>query len=232
VYYNVVVIERMLTERQKQLLQTIITSYIKDAQPVASGFLANKLKDSVSSATIRNEMVELEKAGFIEQPHTSAGRIPTEKAYQFYVELILDTKKIKKSLNIKEIKNNEEIKNLAKKVSELTGNAVIVAFAKNDFYYTGISNLFSQVEFADRKMLINMSQIIDHLDNKLKDLFEDFSGVEILIGQNNTFGNKCGVVFGSFNFLNEKRLLAVLGPIRMDYERALGLIKEIVENIK
>lgn len=222
----------MLTERQKQLLQTIITSYIKDAQPVASGFLANKLKDSVSSATIRNEMVELEKAGFIEQPHTSAGRIPTEKAYQFYVELILDTKKIKKSLNIKEIKNNEEIKNLAKKVSELTGNAVIVAFAKNDFYYTGISNLFSQVEFADRKMLINMSQIIDHLDNKLKDLFEDFSGVEILIGQNNPFGNKCGVVFGSFNFLNEKRLLAVLGPIRMDYERALGLIKEIVENIK
>ncbi len=222
----------MLTERQKQLLKTIITYYIKDAQPVASGFLANKLKTSVSSATIRNEMVALEKAGYIEQPHTSAGRIPTQKAYQFYVEQILDIKKSKKILSINEVELVEDIKNLAKRISDLTGNAVVVAFAKNDFYYTGISNLFSQAEFADRKMIISMSQIIDHLDKVLKELFDDVDALQIMIGENNPFGNKCSSVIGSFKFNKEKCLMAVLGPVRMDYEKAYAAINEVIENIK
>jgi len=222
----------MITERQKQLLKTIITSYIKDAQPVASGFLANKLKDSVSSATIRNEMVELEKAGYIEQPHTSAGRVPTEKAYQFYVNEILDYKKNKNLLKVNNIDSIDGIKTVAKKISDLTGDAVIVAFAKNDFYYTGISNLFSKAEFADRKMLINMSQIIDHLDKVLEEIFDELEGITIKVGQGNPFGSKCSAVLGSFSLKKEKKIMAVLGTWRMDYERAYTLINEVVENIK
>jgi len=222
----------MITERQKQLLKTIITSYLKEAQPVASGFLANKLKASISSATIRNEMVALEKEGLIEQPHTSAGRIPTEKAYQFYVDELIDFKKDKPLLNLGEINSLEEIKTIAKKISELTGDAVIVAFAKNDFYYTGISNLFAKEEFADRKMLISVSQIIDHLDKVVGDLFEDLDEIEIMIGHKNPFGTKCSALVGTFNYQEEKRLIAIVGPLRMDYEKAYSLINEIVQNIK
>lgn len=222
----------MITERQKQLLKTIITTYIKEAQPVASGFLSNKLKATISSATIRNEMVALEKEGLIEQPHTSAGRIPTEKAYQFYVEEILDFSKVRIFLNIEKIDSVENIKSLAKQIAELTDDAVVVAFAKNDFYYTGISNLFSKPEFADRKMLINMSQVIDHLDKVMEDLFEDSDKVEIMIGHNNPFGTKCSAVLGSFNFQKEKRLIAVVGTLRLDYEKAYALIKEVIDNIK
>ncbi|MBI5077579.1 hypothetical protein HZB94_04335 [Candidatus Falkowbacteria bacterium] len=76
----------MLTERQKKILHLIIESYIKEAQPISSGFLAKKIGGQISPATIRNEMLELERARYIEQPHTSAGRIPTGKAYQWLVE--------------------------------------------------------------------------------------------------------------------------------------------------
>lgn len=222
----------MITERQKQLLKVIISSYLKEAQPVASGFLVKKLKASISSATIRNEMVALEKEGLIEQPYTSAGRVPTEKAYQYYVDELVDFKTSKSILNLGEISSPEMIKNIAKRISEITGDAVIVAFAKNDFYYTGISNLFAKEEFADRKMLISVSQIIDHLDKVVGDLFDDLDEIEIMIGHKNPFGTKCSALVGAFSYQKEKRLIAIVGPLRMDYEKAHALIKEIVQNIK
>src|SRR6478736_626526 len=75
-----------MTERQRQILNAIVEQYAEVASPVGSLLLA-KLFD-VSSATIRNEMAELERLGYIAQPHTSAGRIPTDKGYRFYVNNI------------------------------------------------------------------------------------------------------------------------------------------------
>src|SRR6201984_3666250 len=80
-----------MTERQAKILQAIIEQYAEVASPVGSSLLA-RLFD-VSSATIRSEMAELEKLGYIQQPHTSAGRIPTDKGYRFYVNLLLESKR-------------------------------------------------------------------------------------------------------------------------------------------
>ena len=74
----------MITSRQQQLLKEIVEKYITDVEPVSSKLLTDRL--TVSSATIRNEMNELEKQGFIYQPHTSAGRVPTVAGYKFYVK--------------------------------------------------------------------------------------------------------------------------------------------------
>ncbi len=81
----------MLDNRKKKILQAIVEEYIDTAEPVSSGDLVKEL--NCSSATIRNEMAELEKIGFIEKPHTSAGRIPSQKGYRFYIdELLRDDK--------------------------------------------------------------------------------------------------------------------------------------------
>jgi transcriptional regulator of heat shock response len=72
-----------MTNRQEKILNTIIKEYVKKPQPVSSKILAQKL--GLSSATLRNEMMELEKLGYLNQPHTSAGRIPTEKAYRIFI---------------------------------------------------------------------------------------------------------------------------------------------------
>ena len=86
-----------LDKRKKRILQAIVEEYIETAEPVSSGNLVKELE--VSSATIRNEMAELEKIGFLEKPHTSAGRIPSQKGYRYYVdELVRDDKLTKKEM--------------------------------------------------------------------------------------------------------------------------------------
>lgn len=73
-------------QRRNDVLQAIVEAYIQTAQPVGSELVAKRLREGVSSATIRHIMVELEEQGFLEQPHTSAGRVPTERGYRFYVD--------------------------------------------------------------------------------------------------------------------------------------------------
>ena len=75
-----------MDSRKQKLLQTVVKEYVRNPKPVSSKTLAQKYKLGLSSATIRNEMKELEKAGYLQQPHTSAGRIPTEKGYRFFIK--------------------------------------------------------------------------------------------------------------------------------------------------
>lgn len=79
----------MLNDRKKQILQAIIEEYIQSAEPVSSNAIVQKYNLDYSSATVRNEMASLEKEGFLDKPHTSAGRIPSAKGYRFYVDELL-----------------------------------------------------------------------------------------------------------------------------------------------
>ena len=80
----------VLNERKKKILQIIIEDYISSAEPVGSRTIARKYDLGLSPATIRNEMSDLELLGYLEQPHTSAGRIPSAQAYRFYVDALIE----------------------------------------------------------------------------------------------------------------------------------------------
>ena len=82
----------MLSEREKNILKIIVLEYVKTAKPVSSSMICDFLK--VSSATVRNDMAYLEEMGYLEKEHTSSGRIPSDKGYNFYVDHLLDLKKI------------------------------------------------------------------------------------------------------------------------------------------
>ncbi|MBU4553482.1 MAG: heat-inducible transcriptional repressor HrcA [Eubacteriales bacterium] len=86
-----------LDERKKRILWAIIQDYIATAEPVGSRTLARKYKLGVSSATVRNEMADLEEMGFLEQPHTSAGRVPSHRGYRFYVDHLMQPEKLQDS---------------------------------------------------------------------------------------------------------------------------------------
>ncbi|MEN2996694.1 MAG: hypothetical protein ABC360_06830 [Acetomicrobium sp.] len=79
----------MLTERQLEILYSVVHEYIRTGEPVGSRTISKKYLTNRSAATIRNEMADLEEAGFLHQPYTSAGRVPTSKAYRVYVDMIL-----------------------------------------------------------------------------------------------------------------------------------------------
>ena len=117
-----------MENRKKKILQAIIEEYINTAEPVSSGSIAEKYELNLSSATIRNEMANLEKVGYIEKTHTSSGRIPSEKGYRLYVDELINDKNISLS-EIKYIQSKlmariNEIEDLTKiattTISEIT----------------------------------------------------------------------------------------------------------------
>jgi len=118
-----------MNSRQQKILNTIVKEYVKSSKPVSSKVLVLKHKLELSSATIRNEMKKLEKAGYLQQPHTSAGRIPTEKAYRLFI----------KSLESAEIK--VPVKKISKQSSE-------------DIFEKHFNYLFKQVGKEETKVFI------------------------------------------------------------------------------
>lgn len=225
-----------LTSRQQDLLKIIIESYIKTSVPVGSKQITDNL--DVSSATIRNEMAELESMGYLIQPHISAGRIPTEEAYMFYINNFLD-KNIEIASDdkvlLEDVVNTgderEYYKNLAKKLADMLNLAIIVSFSKNDIYFTGISGLFTQMEFKkDFVCLTDFTSLLDHLDEKSSAIFDKVdSEVNINIGSNNPFSEFCGSIVMKMNY---NYLFSIIGPIRMDYVRVLSCLKYIKEKLK
>lgn len=219
-----------LDKRKREILDIIIKEHIKTGSPVGSSIVVEKYKLSLSPATVRNEMAILEKLNLIAQPYTSAGRVPTELAYRLFLEN-LRNKEI--SEEKKELINNALIddsessyKNTAKVLAGISGNAVFWAFHKNSLYYTGISNLLQQPEFAQMNLIYNISGIIDRLDEIISEIFEDIKpGVKVLIGEENPFSNYCSTIILKYKKGKKSGLLGILSPIRSDYQKNLSIIK-------
>ncbi len=227
--------ELMISERKKLILATIIEEYVKTVQPVSSGCLVEKYEFDISPATVRHEMAELEEDGFIYQPHTSAGRVPTELAYELLLPAWQEENRSKalkpaESKALEQLFRREEAayKQTAKAIAELSHQAVFWAFHKNDLYYTGLSNLFGQPEFRQLEIVSDVSVVIDRLEDLIDDNFERLpAGEQVLIGSNNPFGNFLSAVLVKYQDNRQTGLFGILGPMRMDYARNIALVRFI-----
>ena len=139
----------MLNERKKQILQAVIEEYISTAEPVSSGTIVEKYDLGFSSATIRNDMADLEHEGYLEKPHTSAGRIPSVKGYRFYVDELLNDENI--SLDeIQYIKTQLETKvNEIEDLTKITTNTIsdITHYATVAIGPNSNNNLIKDIKF-------------------------------------------------------------------------------------
>ncbi len=225
----------MITERQTQLLTAILREYVETAEPVSSGFLAKHADEQVSPATIRNELAALEDAGYLTQPHTSAGRIPTEKAWRWYVQNLMQTEAVAKGTreNVQEVirtyrhTHAEMLRRLAKKLAALAGETVVLAPAPNETYYTGLSNLFAQPEFEHVSMVQNMSRVIDRFDDVMGQMFDRLEeDVLVLVGKDNPFSADCGTVMAKYRLPHSHHgLIGILGPLRQNYDEHVAMIR-------
>jgi len=120
----------------------------------------------------------------------------------------------------------QAVKELAKGIAEFSNSAAFVAFSDNDFYYTGLSNLFSQPEFTEQRLVYSLSRVIDHLDQVVNKIFNNVtSEVKVIIGSHNPFAKDCSSVLTKYRVRNSNGLLGILGPIRMDYQNNINLVK-------
>lgn len=181
-------------------------------------------------------MAELEEQGFLAHPHTSAGRIPTEKGWHYYLDNLLPNVKLRSNegaflsaeLRRAEQSGLQPIKALAKGLAELSKEAVMVGFGPHDVYYTGLRNLFRQPEFLSFDQVCNISSIIDHLDEAMADVFDRpaSENVTVLIGQNNPFGQDCSVLWTSIPLAESGTgILGILGPVRLNYAENIARLK-------
>jgi len=214
---------------KEKILKHIIEEYISSATPVGSNYLVSKKKLNCCPATVRNAMMELERDGFLFQPHISAGRVPTPKAYQFYTESLdlkqkLSGKFVKKlDTALKQLKSSDkeqESKTLAKVVAEITNGAVLIAFSKHNYYITGFSNILSQPEFVEMNRLHNLSLALDNLENIIENVFDQIEDTEVFVGPDNIFSEYLSAITSPFS----KGVIGILGPTRMNYKQNLGLI--------
>lgn len=127
-----------LSARKEKILQAVVDSYINSCEPISSAEIKDKHLPALSTATIRNELASLEELGFLIQPHTSSGRIPTAEAYRLYVEKLMPKRKltrtelktVKRYFNRKITELDDILKSTAKVISEIT-NLTSVAYAEN-----------------------------------------------------------------------------------------------------
>jgi len=222
-----------MTERQKQILSAIIEQYAEVAVPVGSSLLA-KVFD-VSSATIRAEMAELERLGYIKQPHTSAGRIPTDQGYRFYVnhlaenvELTSPERRAERALTAR-VQHagmpERTIRNAVDTLVELTHNLGLATIG-NQLYMSGLSNLFGQPEFIGGAQVQQVASLLDNLEPWLREAAPN-EPLSVFIGSENPIGRSAGVSLIVSRFrspFSDHSYIGTLGPTRQNYRDVMSLV--------
>ena len=222
-----------MTDRQKQILCSIVEQYAEVASPVGSSLLA-KVFD-VSSATIRTEMAELERLGFIAQPHTSAGRIPTDKGYRYYVNYLNENMsecteghRGERALTARVHGGgvpDRTIRNAVDTLVELTSNLGIATIG-NQLYMSGLSNLFGQPEFMQGSQVQQVANLLDNLEPWLYEAAPN-EPLNVYIGHENPIGRNagCSLIISRFRSpYSDHSYIGVLGPTRQSYREVMNLV--------
>lgn len=231
----------MITERQQKLLEKIIKEFVASAQPVSSKALEESGFLEVSSATIRSEMNELERMGFLEQPHTSAGRIPSDKAYRFYVDNVVkretselgEKEKRKIDSAVREAPPNprEVNKSIAQVLNELSDNLVITNIIdQDDFFKIGLKNLFEFPEFQELERMFRLTSFFEEFEREVRRFHE----VQVFIGHESPFHNVSeeAVICAEYRLPNGfTGSVVMVGPTRMNYRRNMGLVKYTTDEL-
>jgi heat-inducible transcriptional repressor len=166
----------MLDERTKRILSAVVESYIEKPEPVGSRYIMKRYGFDVCSATIRNIMADLEDSGFLFQPHTSAGRVPTDKAYRFYVDYIFEEGLIAQSAEIKMF-----IENLTKKFRKLRNNM-------NSLFFETTQSLAQATKYLGITLLPDMEKTALHRVEFMK--FKEDNVIAVVVTDKGIVKNK------------------------------------------
>lgn len=233
-----------MTQRQEKILSAIIEQYAEVASPVGSSLLAKVFK--VSSATIRAEMAELERQGYIMQPHTSAGRVPTDKGYRYYVNNLTETQTEEQPLAherraeralVARVHHGgipeRTIRNAVDTLVELTHNLGLATIG-NQLYMSGLSNLFGQPEFINGGQVQQVANLLDNLEPWLHEAAPN-EPLSVYIGRENPIGRSagCSLIISRFRSpYSDRSYIGVLGPTRQSYRDVMMLVRRAGEALE
>ncbi|MDO8487911.1 MAG: hypothetical protein Q7S31_01170, partial [bacterium] len=228
-----------LSQRQIQILKSIIEEYISTAEPVGSEQLERKYSLGISPATVRNEMATLTEKGFLSQPHTSAGRVPTPVALRFYVDHLMQEKKMSVA---DEVSAREQVWDARFDFDKLLRQATLVlanrtkslsiaATDKGDVYYAGVANILDTPEFFDIDVTRTVLSLLDQ-ESRLRQLFFETNytdePVHIIFGADLgwPYFDPVGIAFARFSAGSHGQgTLGVIGPCRLNFAYVMPVLR-------
>jgi len=228
-----------LDTRRKRALQAIVEVYIETASPVSSQAIAQRLRWRVSAATVRNMMAEFDQQGLVWQPHTSAGRIPTDRGYRYYIDSLLEPEQL--SLRERELIQSqypsageafdELLREILLILSNFSGYTALAfsPLTKDRLYVERVSYILEYPEFQDTQKLQPVLKTFERRQPLLEIMKEDLSadGVKVHIGKENPYQDiqECSLVVSNFKIKNRNMgALGIIGPRRMSYPKVISTV--------
>lgn len=225
-----------LTFRQRNILRCIVSEYSNVARPVSSKSVCENYAIGYSPATVRYEMLEMEKEGFLIQPHTSAGRIPSDKGLRYFVDELIEKDALLESeralfdARLFQLQGEAFLAMLAHISSVIVRDLILLTDSpKGELHFAGLTKLIKKPEFQERERLLPVVSVIEETEAKPALLFEllDDKNTHVFIGSESPFTQKTdtSLVVGGFRANSDIGLIAVLGPKRMNYARNLSVVE-------
>lgn len=223
------------------MLRLVVNDYIRTGEPVGSAAVARRHKLPVSAATVRNDMAALEENGYLNHPHTSAGRIPTDAGYRFYVDAIPrwprlhDTKRraIDSFFGVPATDPDEVVRGTAVLLSRLTHyGAVAQPPGSPHVILTGAANIASEEAFERRETVRQLLELLEQEEEMLRLLhsLSEEGEVAVRIGGENPFAamREASVVVSPYRRGPDRvGVIAVIGPTRMEYPGAMSAVRAV-----
>lgn len=227
-----------LTQRQIEILKSLIEEYIETAEPVGSETLEKKHALSASPATIRNEMVRLTNYGYLKKTHISSGRVPTPAAMKFYVKQLMKEKELSvaEEVAVKEKvwdsreKEHEFLKEVVRELAAKTGAVAIAATDDGEYFISGYANILDMPEFYDIDLTKALLSAIDEFEC-FRPIFETAGQdgeIQILLGEDlgPRLQGPYGFVFKHYNTpANTGGEIGVIGPARLNYTYVVPAVR-------
>jgi heat-inducible transcriptional repressor len=219
----------MLTQRQQQILKNLIEDYVELAMPISSDLFEKRHDFGITSPTIRLEFQKLTKEGFLKKPHISAGRIPTDKAYRYFVDNLLKEEifEIENLINVQTKDKLKFFQILTKNLANLSKCLILSYFEKErSMFKEGWEEILKEPEFTEREYILKFLSYLEDFERKIENLNLD-SDVKVFIGRENPFkkGSEFTLILSKFTIDSSSGILALFGPKRMNYNKNVGLMK-------
>jgi transcriptional regulator of heat shock response len=232
----------MEQDRKKRVLSAIVDHFIKTAEPVGSKTIILTYNFKVSPATMRNDMAILEEEGFIMQPHTSAGRVPTDKGYRLYVDQLADFSMARASAQSivqgllgehRAQRAKQQVHEAVSLLSQATPNMAFATIPESArTFFMGVSKMLRQPEFLESPMQASqVMEVIEEGENFLSALrnLDLDDEPRILIGEENVLSgiDSCSLILLPYHYDGYRGILGILGPKRMPYAFNAALLTEV-----
>jgi transcriptional regulator of heat shock response len=218
-----------LSDRQEVVLEAVIREYITNAAPVSSQAIAHKNIVRISPATVRAVMTELEEQGYLTQPHTSAGRMPTQQGYRYFVDNCIEEEDVSHSIENR-LDTLEDIRDILRYLTARTHVfSAVVEHSSGRFAHYGVEEVLQYPEFADSHRLRMFARFVDMAGvsaKRYRSLLDDYAAPSVFIEQENPVAEaRClSVVISP---LGEEHMFFAVGPARMQYDKVLSAARSL-----